>query len=84
MAHFTSEGWLTPVVNPDSFGQEGQNSPEAQAFTLMLAAAYRDWVENGSPGATGAGVHVRSVPTGMTSVGAGLAVGAAVWAFGMV
>lgn len=47
----------------------------------MLAAAYRDWVDNGSPGKTGGGVP-RSVP--ISSVGAGLAVGAAVWALGMI
>jgi hypothetical protein len=52
--HFTSDGWLTPVVNPLSFGQEGQNSPEGQAFVLELQAAYRDWVNNGSQGKNGA------------------------------
>lgn len=29
-------GWLTPVVNPDSFGQQGANSPEAECFVLQL------------------------------------------------
>ena len=81
MPYFTSDGWIQPVVNPDSFGQQGEHSPEAQAFTLMLAAAYRDWVDNGSPGKTG-GARARSVP--VTSLGAGMVFGAAMWAFGLV
>jgi len=81
MAHFTSDGWLTPVVNPDSFGDEGEQSPEAQAFTLMLSAAYRDWVDNGSPGKTG-GARARGVP--VSSIGVGLVFGAVVWMLGIV
>ncbi|KIM37398.1 hypothetical protein M413DRAFT_448466 [Hebeloma cylindrosporum] len=48
--HLTSDGWLTPVVNPHSYGQEGSKSAEAQAFVLQLHAAHRDWVLNGSKG----------------------------------
>ena len=50
LAHFTSDGWLTPVVNPENVGQEGSHSPEGQAFVVQLDAAYRDWVDAGSPG----------------------------------
>ncbi|RXW12246.1 hypothetical protein EST38_g13610 [Candolleomyces aberdarensis] len=42
--HFTQEGWLTPVVNPHSYGEEGSRSAEGQAFVVMLAAARRDWI----------------------------------------
>jgi hypothetical protein len=49
-AHFTSDGWLAPVVNPHSYGVQGSQSPEAQAFVVQLAAAHRDWVAAGSPG----------------------------------
>lgn len=49
-AHFTADGWLTPVVNPDQFGVEGQHSPEGQAFVVMMQAAWRDWVQAGAPG----------------------------------
>ncbi|KAI0314932.1 Six-hairpin glycosidase-like protein [Amylostereum chailletii] len=52
--HFTSDGWLTPVVNPNSFGDEGSDSPEAQAFVLMMQSAWRDWVAAGAVGANGA------------------------------
>ncbi len=38
-----SDGWLESVVNPLNWKARGQHSPEGQAFTLMLAAAYRDW-----------------------------------------
>ncbi|KAH7922253.1 hypothetical protein BV22DRAFT_1094989 [Leucogyrophana mollusca] len=53
MLHFTSEGWLTPVVDPYSYGSEGQNSPEGQAFVLEMQAAWRDWVADGAKGANG-------------------------------
>ncbi|KAJ7343474.1 Six-hairpin glycosidase-like protein [Mycena albidolilacea] len=55
LAHFTDDGWLTPVVNPHQFGVQGQNSPEGQAFVLELQAAYNEWVASGSPGANAAG-----------------------------
>ncbi|KAF5335762.1 hypothetical protein D9611_009663 [Ephemerocybe angulata] len=48
--HFTQDGWLQPVVNPHSYGQEGKQSPEGQAFVVMLYAARRDWEENGVAG----------------------------------
>ena len=51
MTHFTSEGWLTPVVNPESFGNEGSMSPEGQAFVVMMYSAWRDWVDAGAVGA---------------------------------
>ena len=52
--HFTSDGFLTPVVNPLSYSQEGSNSPEGEAFVLMLQSAHRDWVAAGSVGANAA------------------------------
>ena len=44
MAHFSGDGWLTPVVNPNSFGEQGEKSPEGQAFVVQLHAAWRDFV----------------------------------------
>jgi hypothetical protein len=52
--YFTSDGWLTPVVNPHSYGQEGSQSPESEAFVLQLHSAWKDWVADGSPGGNGA------------------------------
>jgi len=52
--HFTSDGWLTPVTDPLNVGSEGKQSPEGEAFALMLHAAWRDWTAAGSPGASGA------------------------------
>ncbi|KAI0034814.1 Six-hairpin glycosidase-like protein, partial [Vararia minispora EC-137] len=52
--HFSSDGWLAPVVNPESFGQQGAASPEGEAFVLMMHSAWRDWVAAGSVGANGA------------------------------
>ncbi|KAG0694705.1 Six-hairpin glycosidase-like protein [Suillus ampliporus] len=51
LLHFTSEGWLTPVVNPYSYGAQGSDSPEGQAFILEMQAAWRDWVTDGAQGA---------------------------------
>ena len=57
--HFTVDGWLTPVVDPLNNGIEGAQSPEAQAFTLMLQSAWRDWSAAGSHGANVAPPGVR-------------------------
>jgi hypothetical protein len=54
LAHFTSTGWLTPVVNPNEFPNQGSQSPEGQAFVVEMHAAWRDWVANGSKGKNGA------------------------------
>ena len=56
--HFTSDGWLTPVVNPLQWGVEGSESPEGQAFVLEMQAAWRDWVAGGSKGVKNSGVKV--------------------------
>lgn len=37
-------GWLTSVVNPRDWSAQGNESAEGQSFTLMLSAAYRDYV----------------------------------------
>src|SRR6267154_1755838 len=41
--YFTTAGWLSPVVDHLSVVSEGSQSPEGQAFVLMLHAAWRDW-----------------------------------------
>jgi hypothetical protein len=44
LVHFTSEGWLTPVVNPDDFPNQGSNSPEGQAFVAgTMKLSYTTW-----------------------------------------
>ncbi|KAJ7097915.1 Six-hairpin glycosidase [Mycena belliarum] len=54
LVHFTSDGWLSPVVNPHQFGVEGSESPEGQAFVLQMQASYSEWVAGGSIGANAA------------------------------
>ncbi|KAJ6630814.1 Six-hairpin glycosidase-like protein [Mycena sp. CBHHK59/15] len=54
LVHFTNDGWLTPVVNPNQYGVEGSNSPEGEAFVLKFQAAYSEWVAGGSVGANAA------------------------------
>lgn len=44
LKHFTSDGFLTPVVDPDSYGMEGNQSAEGQAFVVEMQSAWRDWV----------------------------------------
>lgn len=48
--HFDGDGWLTPVVNPYAYHEQGEKSPEGQAFVLQLHAAYRDYAEAGQKG----------------------------------
>lgn len=69
--------WLTPVVNPDTFGDEGAESPEGQAFVVELAAAWRDWTAAGEPGATGDATGLIGVAAGrwVSFVAAGTAFG---------
>jgi len=50
MVHFDADGWLSPVVDPWSFGEVGSKSPEAQAFVLMMQAGYQDWARAGYNG----------------------------------
>ncbi|EJD47722.1 Six-hairpin glycosidase [Auricularia subglabra TFB-10046 SS5] len=56
-----SDGWLAPVVNPESFAAEGSHSPEGQAFIVLMHAAHRDWVADGSKGANAA-AHLAPSP----------------------
>ncbi|GJJ14119.1 hypothetical protein Clacol_008376 [Clathrus columnatus] len=59
-SHITSEGWLTPVVDPINWTNEGSDSPEGQAFVVEMTAAWKDWVAIGSPGANEAlGFYMR-------------------------
>lgn len=60
------------MVNPESFGAEGSNSPESEAFVLMMHSAWRDWVDAGSIGANGA----TSVRGGLVGVLVAFSVGA--------
>lgn len=46
---------MTPVVNPYSYGVQGQMSPESQAFMVEMYSAWRDWVSDGSQGQNAAG-----------------------------
>ncbi|KAF8808899.1 Six-hairpin glycosidase [Phlegmacium glaucopus] len=69
--HLTSDGWLTPVVNPDSYGMEGQQSPESEAFVVEMHSAWRDWVRDGSKGTNTA----RSIRLGTSVVGAWIGMG---------
>ncbi|CEQ40803.1 SPOSA6832_02447, partial [Sporobolomyces salmonicolor] len=39
----TSTGWVSPVVNPLDFSEQGSDSPESEAFVLLLQAAWQDW-----------------------------------------
>ncbi|KAG8942982.1 hypothetical protein FRC04_003268 [Tulasnella sp. 424] len=49
--HFDSQGWLQPVVNPNSFHEIGQQSPEGQAFVMQLDNNWKEWVNQGSKSA---------------------------------
>ncbi|KAH9911354.1 Six-hairpin glycosidase-like protein [Epithele typhae] len=75
LAHFDGDMWLTPVVNPNSFGDEGSQSPEGQAFVVELHSAYRDWVAAGSPGANAATARRAPALAAVAAVVLAMAVG---------
>ena len=52
--YFTTDGWLEPVVNPRDFSVQGAQSPEGQAFVLMLQSAWQDWFAASTAVATSA------------------------------
>lgn len=79
LAHFTADGWLTPVVNPLNFVAQGTESPEGEAFVLEMQAAWRDWVADGSKGANGGRSLKRGL--GWTEVSLGVVLGALVMVF---
>jgi hypothetical protein len=71
LSHFGSNGWLTPVVDPYNVGVEGSESPEAQAFVVMMQAAYSDWVQDGSKGASAASHLTLSLQVLFSSIAVG-------------
>ncbi|KAM0747198.1 hypothetical protein T439DRAFT_328960 [Meredithblackwellia eburnea MCA 4105] len=42
----SNSGWLNPVVDPLVWNQQSTKSPEAEAFVIMLQAAWRDYWAN--------------------------------------
>ncbi|KAF6753906.1 Six-hairpin glycosidase-like protein [Ephemerocybe angulata] len=65
--YFTTDGWLRPVVDPMNTGNQGQNSPEAQAFVVLLHSAWRDWRWAGEKGKNAAGRIAASYSTVLVS-----------------
>lgn len=76
MNHFTPDGYLRPVVNPNSFRIQGNVSAEGQAFIIELQAAWRDWVLDGSKCANGS---CRLSPKNSATLSNGMALPNAVW-----
>ncbi|CAE6455541.1 unnamed protein product [Rhizoctonia solani] len=79
--HITTEGWLTPVVDPHSFHKEGRQSAEGQAFVLMMYAARNDYLAaqkrklGGAANVVGLGYTGSNATgglNGVVNVGAGL------------
>lgn len=48
LLYFTADGWLPPVVDPHSYPDQGQHSPEGEAFAIAMQAAWQDWVADGT------------------------------------
>lgn len=53
--HVDGDGWLSPVVDPHNFPNQGSHSAEGQAFVISMQAAYRAWNGIGQPGVNAAG-----------------------------
>jgi hypothetical protein len=60
--YFTTAGWLSPVVDPLNVGSQGSQSPEGEAFVLMLHAAWRDWNAASNGGRTNSATPGPSIP----------------------
>lgn len=75
MNHFTTDGYLSPVVNPDSYGVQGNVSAEGQAFIIELQSAWRDWVLDGAKGANGASPTASKVTAFQAATWMGAALG---------
>ena len=41
--HIDGDGWLSPVVDPYNFPNNGSHSAEGQAFVVSMYAGYREW-----------------------------------------
>ena len=66
--HFTSDGWLSPVVDPLNVGSQGSRSPEGQAFVLILHAAWRDWNAVGNGPRTSSAAPSRPFPAALVGI----------------
>ncbi|KIR39082.1 hypothetical protein I307_01801 [Cryptococcus deuterogattii 99/473] len=51
-SYVNSTGYLTQVVNPLDFSEQGEESPEGQSFLVMAYAAHKDWNNAGRAGHT--------------------------------
>ncbi|KAF7985410.1 hypothetical protein HWV62_5115 [Athelia sp. TMB] len=71
LAHFTQDGWLTPVVDPYEYQYQGNESPEAQAFVMLMQAAYRDWVAAVAEGQNATATHKSGALRNVVVGGAG-------------
>jgi len=77
MNHFTPDGYLSPIVDPHSYGVQGNVSAEGQAFIIELQSAWRDWVLDGANGVNGASPTASKVVAFQTAtwIGAVLSIG---------
>jgi len=75
MDHFTPDGYLSPVVDPHSYGFQGNVSAEGQAFVIELQSAWRDWVLDGAKGANGASPTASKIIAFQTATWIGAAIG---------
>lgn len=60
-------GILTPVVNPLAYSAQGTQSPEGEAFVLLMESAWRDWYEADN----GVGSVNESIPAVKSGAGRG-------------
>lgn len=50
--HINSTGYLTGAVNPLDFGVQGTESPEGQAFVVLMQSAYKEYIDGGGKDTT--------------------------------
>ena len=66
------------MVNPENFPVQGAESPEGQAFVLLMLAAYRDYaaMPASAAGGGGGGAKGAAARVGVSRIGFGVGVGA--------
>ena len=48
------------MVNPYSYGQQGHNSPEGEAFMVEMHSAWRDWVRAAGSHGSACSIKIRA------------------------
>lgn len=63
------------MVNPNSFGAQGTESPEGQSFVILAYSAFKEWEQRGQSGFNGSGDPLGKGSAAGRRVGVGMGLG---------